>query len=72
MVAERIKKNSVIQIDPNVLGGTPVFRGTRVPVKVLFDHLRLSSLEEFYFGYPQITSKMVEEVLFLMGEEFAA
>lgn len=72
MVAETVKKNLVIQIDANILGGTPVFRGTRVPVKVLFDHLRLSSLEEFYFGYPQITSKMVNEVLFLMGEEFAA
>ncbi len=68
MVAETVKKNLVIQIDANILGGTPVFRGTRVPVKVLFDHLRLSSLEEFYFGYPQITSKMVNEVLFLMGE----
>ena len=72
MVAETVKKSLVIQIDANILGGTPVFRGTRVPVKVLFDHLRLSSLEEFYFGYPQITSKMVNEVLFLMGEEFAA
>ena len=45
MVAETVKKNLVIQIDANILGGTPVFRGTRVPVKVLFDHLRLSSLE---------------------------
>jgi uncharacterized protein (DUF433 family) len=72
MVAEIIKKSAVIQIDPNILGGTPVFHGTRVPVKILFDHLRLSSLEEFYFGYPQITSQMVNEVLFLMGEELAA
>ena len=31
--------NSVIARDPNILGGTPVFSGTRVPIRVLFEHL---------------------------------
>ena len=31
--------DEVIYSDPEILGGTPVFRGTRVPVKSLFDHL---------------------------------
>ena len=32
-------KNSVINIDPEILGGTPVFYGIRVPIKNLFDYL---------------------------------
>ena len=41
-------KNSVINIDPEILGGTPVFYGTRVPIKNLFDHLETDeSIETF-------------------------
>lgn len=34
-----MKSNDLITIDPEMLGGTPVFRGTRVPVKTLFEYL---------------------------------
>ncbi|MCO6490825.1 MAG: DUF433 domain-containing protein [Phaeodactylibacter sp.] len=37
-----------ITVDLEILGGTPVFTGTRVPVKTLFDHLEESSLEMFF------------------------
>ena len=39
---------AIINVDPEILGGTPVFTGTRVPVKHLFDHLEGGhTLEEF-------------------------
>ena len=51
-------------IDPEVLGGTPVFRGTRVPVKTLFDYLRWGySLEEFLEYFPSVTRDMVMQML---------
>lgn len=60
-------KLSVINIDPDILGGTPVFRGTRTPIQVLFDYLRSSSLDDFLRGYPQVSREMAYEVL-LMAE----
>ena len=57
------KTSDIIQSDPDILGGVPVFKGTRVPVEVLFDYLRHSSVEEFLKGYPHISKEMVNEVL---------
>ena len=43
----------LITVDPEILGGTPVFRGTRVPVKALFEYLEDNySLEEFIECFP--------------------
>jgi uncharacterized protein (DUF433 family) len=56
-------KLSVINIDPDILGGTPVFRGTRTPIQVLFDYLKSSSVDDFLRGYPHISREMVYEVL---------
>ncbi len=40
--------NRIINIDPEILGGAPVFYGTRVPIKNLFDYLETGeSIEEF-------------------------
>ena len=40
--------SSVVSQDPEILGGEPVFTGTRVPVKSLFDHLEAGdSIEQF-------------------------
>ena len=40
----------------DILGGTPVFRGTRVPVQVLFDHLEgRETLEDFLVGFPTVS-----------------
>lgn len=45
--------SSVINIDPEILGGTPVFRGTRVPIETLFDHLEDGvSPDEFLEDFP--------------------
>ena len=45
----------VIVKDPDILGGTPVFRGTRVPVQTLFDYLEGGeTLEDFLEGFPTV------------------
>ncbi|AYL98959.1 DUF433 domain-containing protein [Mucilaginibacter celer] len=45
----------VINIDPDILGGKPVFVGTRVPVDTLFDHLEAGvSLDEFLDDFPSV------------------
>jgi uncharacterized protein (DUF433 family) len=50
---------SVIARNQNILGGTPVFRGTRVPLQLLFESLeRGHTLEEFLKGYPTVTREM--------------
>ncbi|MCY7353241.1 MAG: DUF433 domain-containing protein [Cytophagaceae bacterium] len=59
---------TIIQSDRELLGGTPVFRGTRVPVQALFDYLENSTVEEFLIGYPHITREMVNEVINLAAE----
>jgi uncharacterized protein (DUF433 family) len=47
---------SVIHSDPNILGGTPVFVGTRVPVKTLLDYLEAGeSLDEFLDHFPSVS-----------------
>jgi len=51
--------NDLIVIDPDILGGTPVFRGTRVPVQTLFDYLeRDYTLGEFLECFPSVTREM--------------
>ena len=46
----------VIVKDPDILGGTPVFRGTRVPIQTLFDYLEGGdTLEDFLQGFPTVS-----------------
>jgi uncharacterized protein (DUF433 family) len=55
---------SVVSHDPKVLGGEPVFAGTRVLVKSLFDHLEAGdSIEEFLEGFPSVRREQVIAVL---------
>lgn len=54
----------LITIDPEILGGTPVFKGTRVPVKTLFDYLEANySLDEFLECFPSVTRDLACRVL---------
>lgn len=47
---------SVVHSDPDILGGTPVFMGTRVPVKTLLDYLEAGdSLGEFLDHFPSVS-----------------
>ncbi len=50
--------------NPGVLGGEPVFAGTRVPVKSLFDHLEAGdSIEDFLDGFPSVQRGQVVALL---------
>lgn len=50
--------------DPEILGGTPVFAGTRVPVRVLFEHLAAGdSLDVFLEDFPSVSREMAVQVL---------
>lgn len=54
----------IIVRDPEILHGAPVFRGTRVPVKALFDALEAGeSLEEFLEGFSTVSREMAVAVL---------
>jgi uncharacterized protein (DUF433 family) len=57
-------KSSVIHSDPEILGGTPVFVGTRVPVQSLFDYLEAGdSLDEFLRQFPSVRRDQAIEAL---------
>jgi len=50
------QSNDVITKDPDILGGTPVFRGTRVPFQALLDYLEGGqTLHEFLEDFPSVT-----------------
>lgn len=60
---------SLITCDPNILNGTPVFKGTRVPVRALFDYLSDGlSLEYFLESFPSVNRQLATNVLRL-GQE---
>jgi uncharacterized protein (DUF433 family) len=51
---------TVVHSDPDILGGTPVFQGTRVPFRNLIDYLeRDYSLEEFLDAFPSVSRDQV-------------
>jgi uncharacterized protein (DUF433 family) len=54
----------LITVDPEIHSGTPVFRGTRVPVKTLFDHLEAGdSLDVFLDDFPSVSRELAVAVL---------
>ena len=61
-----IKNLPVVSISPDVMGGTPVFVGTRVPVQTLLDYLKAGeSIDDFLDGFPTVTK---EQVIVLLEE----
>ena len=53
-----------ITVDPEILSGTPVFRGTRVPVDALLNNLEAGvSIDEFLENFPTVSREQVLEVL---------
>ena len=54
----KMKQEQVINQDPEIHEGTPVFTGTRVPVRTLIDHLKTGeSLDYFLEGFPSVSRK---------------
>ena len=71
--------HNLVEIDPEKLGGTPVFRGTRVPIQNLYDSLESGeSVEQFLEQYPTVSREQLIAVLeeskerLLDGHEIAA
>ena len=53
-------KNKIVSVSPDVMGGTPVFAGTRVPVQTLLDYLEGGeSIDDFLEGFPTVTREQV-------------
>lgn len=62
--------NKYVEVEKDVAGGAPVFKGTQVTVKTLFDYLEEESLEEFLKGFPSVTRKQAEGVIEMAAEKF--
>ena len=59
-----MEANKLVTIDPDILGGTAVFKGTRVPIRTLFDYIRDNyTLEQFLECFPTVTAEMARRVL---------
>jgi uncharacterized protein (DUF433 family) len=63
----------IVHRDPHILGGTPVFRGTRVPIRSLFDYLEGGdTLDEFLRQFPSVRREQAIALLELALETLAA
>ncbi|MDQ3119493.1 MAG: DUF433 domain-containing protein [Verrucomicrobiota bacterium] len=59
-----MSSKDLITVDPEILGGTPVFAGTRVPMKTLFEYLEDDyTLEEFLECFPTVSRDMAGQML---------
>jgi uncharacterized protein (DUF433 family) len=64
-----VVQDYIISRDPETMGGTPVFAGTRVPVQALFDDLMGGeTLAEFAEGYPRVGVEGARELLRRIAE----
>ena len=58
-----------INIDPQILSGNPVFKGTRVPIQTLFDHLEKGiAMHEFLEDFPTVRKEQVVAVIEIAGK----
>jgi uncharacterized protein (DUF433 family) len=65
--------DSVVLCDPEILGGTPVFRGTRVPVKNLRDYLAAGdTLDQFLDDFPTVSREQAVAALELAKDLLTA
>lgn len=65
-----MKRDQIFHRDPEILGGTPVFTGTRVPVESLVEHLKHGKrLEEFLDDFPSVRREQAEAFLDLAEKE---
>jgi uncharacterized protein (DUF433 family) len=67
--ASVLNVSSVVHSDPEILGGTPVFVGTRVPLQNLMDYLAAGdSLDEFLEQFPSVSREQAQAALELARE----
>ena len=63
--------NNAINVDKDIMSGTPVFRGTRIPVAILFDYLEDGKLDSFLENYPTVTKEQVSDVMKIASRLFS-
>ena len=69
----QVESRSVVHSDPEISGGTPVFRGTRVPVQSLFDYLEgCQTIEQFLDQFPSVSKKQALAALDLARDSILA
>lgn len=68
----RLRPDEVVHSNPEILGGTPVFVGTRVPVRTLIDHLEAGdTIEDFLRSFPSVSREQAVAALEMAGEFLA-
>lgn len=74
MTAEqRAMLNELVWVDPLRMSGEPCFRGTRVPVQALMDHLEGNcTLDEFLDGFPSVTREQAIQFMELAKDALLA
>ncbi|MEN9865693.1 MAG: hypothetical protein RL748_1283 [Pseudomonadota bacterium] len=61
-----------ISSNPEILQGTPVFTGTRVPIRILFEHLEAGeSLTQFLEEFPSVSKQLAQQVLIRLEGDLA-
>lgn len=61
--------DEIVSVDPDVMSGAPVFKGTRVPIQTLLDHLQAGDgLEVFLASFPTVSREQAVRFLELAGE----
>jgi uncharacterized protein (DUF433 family) len=65
-----LKDYPIISVSPEIMGGTPVFTSTRVPVQTLLDYLKAGeSIDDFLDGFPTVTREQVIGLLEEVGKQ---
>jgi len=65
-----LEDSSIISISPEIMGGTPVFAGTRVPIETLLDYLKSGeSIDDFLDGFPTVSREQVIALLEEAGKQ---
>ena len=64
-----MSKNAVIESTREILGGTPVFKGTRVPVRTLMDYLEAGdNINDFIIDFPTVSREQIKQALEIARE----
>jgi len=65
--------NDIVWVDPERMSGTPCFRGTRVPVQILIDHIEgNSTLDDFLSGFPSVSREQAIQFIELAKDNLLA
>jgi len=70
---QQLRLDQILWADPERMGGVPCFRGTRVPVQTLIDHIEgNATLEQFLDGFPSVTREQAIQFIELAKESLLA